>query len=183
MMGGLLLGATVIAELSPVQRAASAMERHRTVLLTATVSLGVAGFLVFMGGVLALVVARGAPMSHEDVEKAGRALRDAAGRPYVFRASAYRIQGATSGREVHVETDMAAMIAAWRSGEWRRDPAWRRLFIIATGASAFVSGMLASFIVAGPPHVKVLVAAALLYAVVMTVRGVRRAGRTNAAGA
>ena len=45
--------------------------------------------------------------------------------------------------------EMAAMIAAWRSGEWRRDPAWRRLFVITMGASAFVCGMLASFIVAG----------------------------------
>jgi hypothetical protein len=178
-MGALLLGAIVVAELPPVQRAAAAIGRHRTVLLTATVSFGAAGFLVFMGGIIALVVARGTPMSHDEVEEAARRFSDGVNRPYVFRASAYRIQGAAAGREAHVETSFAAMIGAWRSGEWWRDPEWRRIFVITTGASAFASGMLASFIVAGPPHVKVLVAAAFLYAVVMTVRGVRRAGPSS----
>jgi hypothetical protein len=149
-MGALLIGAIVIAELPPAQRAASAIERHRTIALTATVSIGAGGFLVFMGGVVALVAARGAPTA--------------------------------AGREAHVETSVAAMIAAWRSGEWRRDPEWRRVFVITAGASAFAFGMLASFIVAGPPHVKVLVGAALLYAIVMTVRGVRLAARMTPTG-
>ena len=66
---------------------------------------------------------------------------------------------------VEVETTLPAMKAAWKSGEWRRDSQWRRVFTIATGAGLLTFGLFGIFVVIAPWPVKVICAGAILYPV------------------
>ena len=67
------------------------------------------------------------------------------------------------GGAVQIETTLPAMKTAWRSGDWRTDPYWRRLFVTATGAGLMTVGLFGIFIVIAPWPVKILCAGAILY--------------------
>ncbi len=75
---------------------------------------------------------------------------------------------------VSIETNLPAMKTAWKSGEWRRDPQWRRLFTIATGAGLLTFGLFGIFVVVGPWPVKVICAGAILYPFYRLIHALRR---------
>jgi hypothetical protein len=79
----------------------------------------------------------------------------------------------TSG--VETETSLPAMKAAWRSGDWRREPQWRRLFVIAGGAALLTVGLFGTFIAIAPIPVKVICAGAILYPAIRLTLALRRA--------
>ena len=174
-MAGVLVAAIVVSELPPLQRLDRAISSHAPLLLGLAIALTVIGFSLFMGGIIAMLMAGGEEMSHEDVEESSRSIRDAASGPRVWRVSAYRVLGRTEGRQVANETSFAGMKDAWRSGDWARDPQWRRLFIIAAGAGMLCYGMFGIFVATGPAYLKLLLAGALAYATIMVVLGFARA--------
>jgi hypothetical protein len=174
-MAGVLVAAIVLSELPPLQRLDRAISSHAPLLLGLAITLTVVGFSLFMGGIIAMLMAGGEEMSHEDVEESSRSIRDAASGPRVWRVSAYRITGRTEGRQVANETTFAGMKDAWRSGDWSRDPQWRRLFIIAAGVAMLCYGMFGIFVVTGPAYLKLLLMAALLYATIAAASGFARA--------
>lgn len=173
-MFGLLLLAIVLSELPGIKQAGQMIDRHKEPLLGVAIGLTALGFTVFMGSILSLLMVSGEPMTHEEIEGA-ISQRRGAGEPAVWRASAYRVFGAAAGQQASNETSFAGMKDAWRSGEWRRDPQWRRLFLAASGAGLLFYGLFWLFLVIGPGPVKVLVAGAMLYATAMTTWGFTRA--------
>lgn len=58
------------------------------------------------------------------------------------------------------------LVSAVRSGRWLRSSRWRRRVVIVTGVALFTAGLFGLGVVTGPPGVKLLLAAALLFALV-----------------
>jgi hypothetical protein len=170
----LVVLAIVLSEVPGIQQAGQTIDDHREALFAATIGLAALGFTVFMGGILSMLMASGNAMSHEEIE-AAIGQRRFAGQPSVWRASAHRVFGATAGQEASGEASFAGFKDAWRSGEWRRDTQWRRLFVIAAGAIMLFYGLFGLLLVVGPMHIKVLAAGATAYVTAMTVRGFARA--------
>ncbi len=83
--------------------------------------------------------------------------------------------GAAAGQQASGEASFAGIKDAWRTGEWRRDAQWRRLFVIAAGAILLFYGIFGLILVIGPVHIKVLFAGAMAYVTAMTVKGFARA--------
>ena len=81
----------------------------------------------------------------------------------------------SSGSGVRINSSLPAMKAAWRSGAWRRDPPWRRLFVTALGAALLTIGLFGIFIVIAPWPVKILCAGAILYPAVRLTMALRNA--------
>jgi len=173
-MFGLVLAAAVLSEMPGIKQAGQAVDRLRDPLLAVAIGLTALGFAVFMGGILSLLMASGEPMTHEEIE-AAIGQRQGAGEAAAWRASAHRVFGPAAGQRAANETTFAGIKDAWRTGEWRRDAQWQRLFLIASGAGLLFHGLFGLFLVIGPGPIRVLVAGAMVYATVMTGRGFIRA--------
>jgi hypothetical protein len=160
---GLLLLAIVLAELPPFAAAAAWIDARERSLLIAMGAILLLGFLLFFGGLIKLLMDRGEPLSHEDVEDVERSVRMAA-QPVAWRASSYRVIGSTAGRQGEESFNLRELKAAWRSGAVWRDPEWRRRAITVVGALLLVIGIFGGGVVVGPPWLKVLLGGALGYA-------------------
>jgi hypothetical protein len=129
------------------------------------IPLIILGFMMFMGGVIWMVISKGNPMTHQEVEQLSAQA--------AFPTSSYarvRLRGRTVGRQAEMRTSFHAIKEAVRTGAWIRDPQWRMFFVIASGAGLlFVAGFGVG-VVAGPPVIKVMMSGALAYALLrMTV--------------
>jgi hypothetical protein len=173
-MFGLLLVAAVIAELPFVTPWIQTIDETHDRLLGVAAGVAAFGFVVFMGGILSMLMASGDPLTHEEVE-ATLSRQRGMGEPAVWRASAHRVIGTAVGRRAANEATFAGMKEAFRSGEWRRDPQWRRLFVITFGAALLFYGLFGLFVVVGPPLVKVLMTGAMIYVTGMIAYGLARA--------
>lgn len=173
LAAGVFLLAAILSELPWFKQASQAIDRRHDPLLGLAIALTAFGFIIFMGGILSLLIGSGEPMSHEEIEGAISQRRNA-GEPAVWRASAHRVFGAAGGRQAANEASFAGMKEAWRSGDWIRDSQWRRVFIICSGAGLLFYGMFSLFVVIGAPPIKVLMAGAMAYATIMTIRGFAR---------
>jgi hypothetical protein len=177
-----ILALVAVGEAVPALKALEPlMDAHRRALLFVTVPLGVAGWLLLVGGGIYLVLSRGLPMSREEVEamerrRPGERLAGG-GRGAVARwsGSVYRFHGVELGAEAREEASFAEVKAAWRHRAWRFSPRWRGIFTMAAGAAALTFGLFGSLLVIAPAGVKLLIAAALAYAVVRTASGFARA--------
>lgn len=149
------------------------LKAHQFPFLAATIGLTAVGFVLMMGGILDLIMAQGAPMSHEEVEELHRETRDLAARPYIRRASMYRIWGKTAGAQAHDEFSLHAMKEAWRTGAWWRHAQWRRRFVTTAGGLLLLCGVLSVVIVLAPAGLKLLIGGALLYALGRLARSLR----------
>jgi hypothetical protein len=165
VMLGVVFIVIILAELPPVQYWAGVITQHEDLLLSITVGIGVLGFVLFMGSVLSLAMAQDKPMRHEDVEDLSRSVKFAA-RPAAWRASSYRIWGQAVGQEGGDAFTVAEMKAAWQAGALFGHPVWRRRLIVSVGVLMFAFGLFGSFVVIGPPWIKLLMAGALLYAII-----------------
>lgn len=171
-----VLAAVAIGEAVPVSKSLETyLVLHRTPFLAATLALAAAGFVLFMGGIIHLVLVGGRPMSHGEIEAAIREQRDRGARPSVWRRSTYRVRGATVGLEGRDEFSVRDLKLAWRARAWRVDPVWRRRFAVTLGASMLAVGVFGVVFVLAPAGLKLVVAAAVLYALGRTAQGLRRA--------
>jgi len=177
-VGGLIAVVLAVIELGFVRAALTAMAAPGHRALAATLTVAVAGFALLIFGSVRLVLSRGAPMSHAEIEEDLRRSRyGPQGRTGAFsvRRFTYRHFGPAEGATAQQEVSIAAMKGAWRSGEWRRDPAWRTLFIMTAGGLMMTVGGFGAGVVAGPLVVKVLCGGALGYTTFQLVAAVRRA--------
>ena len=164
----------VLAELPPIEGLVELVDRHRSTLLVPVVGVLSLGFLLFMGGVLALLFEQGEPMTHSDVENQARSVRFGR-RPAAWRASTYRLRGKGAGVAGEDRFTFAELKHALRSGLVRRDPVWRRRLVVVIGGLSTSLGLMGVFVVIGPPWVKVLFAAASIFALFSFLRGFLRA--------
>jgi hypothetical protein len=161
--------AAVLAELPPMQAVVAWIQEREWPLMIATGSVGVLGFTLMMGGILKLLMDRDESLSHADVEDVERSVRMAA-RPVTWRASSYKILGQAAGRGGSESFRLVDLKAAWKTGAVWRDPVWKRRFITSIGALMLTVGLLGSFVVMGPPWVKVLLGGLLVCAMGMISR-------------
>lgn len=166
--------ALVIAELPPVKTLGAAIDARKGFLTVVTVGVLAVGFVLLMGGILWLIVARGRPISHGEVEDTARSVRMAA-QPTTWRASVYKVVGSTIGGAATESFSATELKAAARQGLLLYDPAWRRRLLTLAGFLLVLVGMFGFFVVIGPGWIKVLAAGVLLYALCRLARGFWRA--------
>lgn len=155
-----LVVAAVLGETPPMRALDAAIAAHRTPLVVGTAAVLVVGFILFMGSVLDLMISSGDPLQPGAAET-GRSRR--------FRRGAVtRFRGTSAGTQAHDAFTLAALKDAWRSGAWLRQPVWRRRTIVTAGGLMTGFGIFALLFVIGPPYVRIIVGAALLYALVRT---------------
>jgi hypothetical protein len=80
-----------------------------------------------------------------------------------FVGFALMMGGIFWGGPADIQTDLASIKAAWRSGQFREDPIWMRVTVVAGGAALMGIGLFGVWIVLGPPIIKLLCAAAIVY--------------------
>jgi hypothetical protein len=169
----ILLGAIVLAEVPPLPALAAWIDAHHAQLFLAVGIALLLGFVLFFGGIVALLVSHGETLSHAQVEDVERSVHLAA-RPVAWRASKYRVFGAAAGRGGSETFGLRELKAAWGRGDVWRDAEWRRRFATVVGALLSIIGILGVFVVVGPPWLKVLMGGALLYSLGRLALGWRR---------
>jgi len=169
----IVIGA-VISEIPPFPGWFKMVDAYQTPWLVATGSSAVLGFALMMGGILDLIMAQDRTLTHQGAEGVERSVRLAA-QPVAWRTTSYRVWGRATGREGSDEFTFREMKQAWRSGAWYRETLWRRRFITATGAALLAIGLFGIAFTLGPPPIKAIVGAAMLYACAMLARGFWRA--------
>jgi hypothetical protein len=115
-------------------------------------------------------------LSHVEVEDVDRSVRMAA-RPGTWRASSYRAWGRAKGRRGSEQFTFGELKQAWKSGVVWRHSVWKRRFVTCIGALMMTAGLLSSFVVIGPPWMKVLMGSLLLYVLSRMSWGLWRACR------
>jgi hypothetical protein len=138
----------------------------------------IVGSALLLGGGIRLLLSRGQPMSHAEIEEdLRRSKYGPRGRtgPLRFRFSTYRHFGPAVGAKAQEELSIAAMKEAWRTGAWRRERAWQTVFMMTTGGLLMTIGGFGAAVVAGPPIVKIICGGALAYTTFQLVAAVRRA--------
>ncbi len=168
-----IFAGAVISEIPPLPEWFAMVDAQQTPWLVTTGSFAALGFVLMMGGILDLIMAQDRTLSHEEAEDVERSVRLAA-RPVAWRATSYRVWGQATGRKGSDEFTLGTMKQAWRSGAWCRQTVWRRRFITATGAAWLAIGLFGIAFTLGPPPIKAIVSAAMIYACVMLARGLWR---------
>ncbi len=168
--------AGVIGELTPALKELDAwMTGQRAPLLYATGGATLLGLFVMLGALISMIMQRGTPLDHTGVENVSRSVRDAQMGPRIWRTSTYRVFGATGGASADDEFSFAELKGAFRSGAIRREGLWRTRLGVLCGAALMFFGIFGMAIVLSPLALKVLLAAAVVYAVLRTTWGFIRA--------
>ncbi|HWX54106.1 MAG TPA: hypothetical protein VN176_05885 [Verrucomicrobiae bacterium] len=157
-----------------LKRADTFTELHRQPLVAVTLAVTILGFLVFMGGAIYWTIKDGAPAGAQEngeTGEAGRNLMPVAGqRPFFFW---YRFWGKiwAQGFEDHASF---AEVKQARHGWWG-NPRWRRNFVLLASGLTMGLGLFAFMAVLAPVGIKLLIGAAVLYAVVRLIWAFSRA--------
>jgi len=83
--------------------------------------------------------------------------------------------GNAGGKAAGETVRLRDLKAALRTGAWRTSRRWRRILLLAAGAVTMSLGLMGTGIVLAPAGVKLLLAAALLYAALRTAHALARA--------
>ena len=173
VMLAIVFAAAVIAEIPTIRELGAAIDARKGMLTVVTAGMLIAGFLLFMGGILWLIVAQGRPMSQGEIEDTARSVRMEA-QPTTWRAGSYRIFGAAIGREAADSFSAREIGPVLRQGLLFHDPVWRRRLVVLAGVVLMVPGLCGLFVVIGPNWLKVLMSGALIYMAYRIVRGLLR---------
>jgi hypothetical protein len=148
--------------------------QRQFLFLSIAIAMAVAGGLVSFWGVVSMVFTGGNPMSREEIERlyAQKMLYGQSNAGHIAR---YHILGESAGTQAEENFSFAEMKIAWKAGLWRIDPVWRRRFLMLTGIVALLFGLSGIAIVMARLWIKLLVAGCIVYVVVRTLSGMRRA--------
>lgn len=167
--------ALVAGELiAPVKQLEAYLIENRTAWLAAAIAFTSICFLLFMGGTIHLVLTGGRPMSLREIEQHRKSVGNQMARPYVWRRSIYRVGAAAVGSSGHDQFSLRELKQAWAARAWQVDAVWGRRFVIVIGALGMGLGIFSSIFVLAVAGLKLLVAAAVLYATVQFVSAWRR---------
>ena len=134
------------------------------------------GIFLLLGSVgSSTLLDSGTPMSHTDVENHQRSMRDSFAMQRTWRASTYRLLGRGAGSQAHDEFSFAQLKAAFASSAVLRTPLWRRRLCAICGGMLMFFGVFGLVFVLAPVPVKLIVAAAVVYACVRIAWGIARA--------
>jgi hypothetical protein len=153
VMLAIVFAALILGEWLPfMRRLDAAIAASRPLYLTPAIVLLVVGWGGFFAAIIYGAVSgtpsrrMGQPMPDDTAEPAARGSFD-------------------------VEVSFAEVMEAWRQRRWRTNRAWRTTFLMMAAAFIAVTGMFATAFVLAPGGMRVLIAAAFLYAAAMTVYG------------
>ncbi|HEY8020865.1 MAG TPA: hypothetical protein VIH93_07175, partial [Thermoanaerobaculia bacterium] len=145
---------------------------HQKACLVPLIALGSLGAVLFLGAAIAMVLAQGRPLSRRELEELERRmalLRQGGG------WAAVRVPKLAVGAEAGEGASFAEIKTAFQLRAWEVSPRWRRMIAMMAGAALLFLGLFGVGIVIAPAGVKLLLAAAVLYAVVRTAIGFARA--------
>ena len=172
----LVFCAAVLVELLPGLKALDAwMQANEVVLLVTAGGAAGVGLFLLLGSVLSLLMDSGTPMDHGAIESHQRSMRDSFAQPWSQRASSYRLLGRGGGAQGHDEFSFAQLKAAFASGAVVRTPLWRRRLCAVCGGMLMFLGLFGLVIVLAPMALKLLLFAAVAYAIVRIFWGLLRA--------
>lgn len=151
------------------------IDARRGPLLLATGLLAGAGFLLFMGSVLHLVLTGGQPMSRAEVGALQARVRLLDLEPRVARGAVGWVAGDAAGARGEETFTLAEVKTAWRARAWQVSPTWRRRFVLLAGVTLLTLGLMGVAVALSPTGLKLVVAGFVLYAAIRTVLALRRA--------
>ena len=168
--------AAVVAELLPGLKPLNVwMLANEPMLLAITGAAAGLGVFLLLGSVLSLLMRDGSPMSHREVEKHQRGMRDSFAGPQAWRVSSYRLFGHAAGAQGDDEFSFAQLKAAVAGGAVLRTSLWRRRLCAVCGGLLIFFGVFGVVFVLAPMPVKLIVAVAVGYACVRMAWGLARA--------
>ncbi|HET8721877.1 MAG TPA: hypothetical protein VFM24_07605 [Nitrospira sp.] len=166
--------AAVFAELPPINALCSWIQAREWPLVLTIGGIGVVGFTLMMGGIIKLLMEQDESLSHAEAEDVERSVRMSA-QPVTWRATSYRVWGRTAGRRGSEQFSFRELKQAWKSGAVWQDAVWKRRLITSIGALMMMVGLFGSFVVMGPPWIKILMTGVILYAFSRITWGLWRA--------
>jgi hypothetical protein len=174
-VAGALLVIFIGSLLPPLQRLHDWIQAHQRPLLWITIPIGAAGFALFMGCAIAMVLAQGKPMSRREIDELDRRILERSMGPASARGAVYRNLGLVVGAQAEDSASFAEIKQAWALRAWEFSPRWRRMFLMALGTALLFCGLFGSLFVIAPAGVQLLLGGAFVYAVARTVAGFARA--------
>ena len=172
----LVFCAAILAELLPGLKPLDGwMLENEPMLLVVTGGAAGFGVCLLIGSILSMLMEQGTPMSHGEIENHQRSMRDGFAGPRAWRASSYRLLGRGAGSQGHDQFSFAQLKSAVAGGAVLRTPVWRRRLCAMCGGMLIFFGVFGLAFVLAPLPVKLIVAAAVLYACVRIAWGLARA--------
>ena len=158
----LLLCAVVLGETGMVKSAVSYLDLHKASLLWIVGTALAIGVTLLVLGIVMLVASKGERLTHREAEAVGTA-RPGGVWSYSEKQRFQHAAGVQADESFRI-TDLKE---ACRSGAVRHDPVWRRrLLTVVGGILTVLAGFSLAVVLVPVPFIKVVIAAAILYAVV-----------------
>ena len=152
-----------------LRSAHAALAPYRSMIVTASIAVIAAGFIIFIG-VIFMVLSAGRPMTHAEIEDLAS---QNSGRPgYAGRS---RIYGKAVGSTASAEMSFSHFKKAWLNGHWKDNPMTETVVIMGSGTILLFLGAAGWITAAAPPGVALLFLMVFAYAVVRTINGFRAA--------
>lgn len=155
----------------PLKRFSAALVAKPQPYLSITIGMTVVGIVLFI--VVGMITALRSGRRMTDAEAQAYASASLRVPNYAFYRGYFR--GKAMGRQVENSNSFRDIKEAFHSGAWWRDPVWRRFLLMIAGALLWLYGGFGIALVLGPPAVKLIVSAALLYVSVRLFWSVWRA--------
>lgn len=174
-LAGVLLVIAVAEAVPALVRLGDWIDARRGPLLLVTGLLAGAGFLLFMGAVVHLVLRGGRPLSRAEVAALQARVRLLDLRPRIARAAVGWVGGHAAGARGEETFTLAEVKAAWRVRAWQVSPTWRRRFVLLVGVALLTLGLMGVAVALSPIGLKLVIAGFVLYAALRTLAAFRRA--------
>ena len=145
--------------IAPLRQLSDDLRQHPQPYLGITIAMTAIGIGLFIAVGIEAALRSGRRMT--DAEAQAYAGAGPRGPNYAFYRGRFR--GKAVGQQVESGNSFRDIKNACRSGAWWHDPAWRRFLLMVAGALLWLYGGFGIALVTGPPAVKLIVGAALLY--------------------
>jgi len=156
--------AVAVDRITPIKQLEAYFKEYPQPYTAITLGMLAIGFALLLYTWVTILISQSRPMS-EDEAKAFMSRRARPG----WQVGGFR--GKAIGREVRMTASFREIKVAFRTGGWLLDSKWRPICFGVIGTLLALMGMFGYLFVIGPPTVKVIVGAALAYALVRTVWG------------
>jgi hypothetical protein len=128
------------------------------VLLTTAILVAVAGFIAGWSGAIALILREGHQPTQAEVARFEKTF-SRWNRPLLAATGKW-------SRLVFFNFTLGELKGVWRSGQWLREPHWRRVSLMVGGALAALFGFLCALLLVSPPASRPIVITWLVFMLV-----------------
>jgi hypothetical protein len=157
LVAGIFLLALLVDQIKPLKQFDAFLRAPPQPYLAFSLAFLIFGGVLMLLAMILALVRQGRPMSEAEAEEFQTQA------PQGHPVSIFR--GKARGRTVHLEASFSEIKAAFRSGAWLRDPNWWPIIFGGVGLILVCLGGFGCFFIFGPPTVKVIVGAGIIYMV------------------